>query len=314
MFSFRPSTGLLCQILWISSVHAIRSDSKWSSIFNTTLYDALPACAQPCVAGVDSSLSCWSYGCVCSESSPGANFVDGTKYIQKCVREKCPQLGEGTVNNALNAFQTVCDVPYFFGLGSPNGSGTVTATVTATLSVTPVATASAEPITNPIMIDKPTKSYNKLTPCLRWVLNNCTSPRDNAENCKPDKPGDHRDVWTGLGRYLQCSTTECVCSGTKFSYSLQKFYERADLYCSVGFPYQGADAQQNEGFKTTIKMLADFCSTEGFIIGEWVINIYGLEKEKGLSVETKTSIGVGVGSAVLTIISIIVACIQLRKP
>ncbi|KAK4230322.1 hypothetical protein QBC38DRAFT_39427 [Podospora fimiseda] len=302
---------LLFQATLLCIVSGIRTDYKWSAVYNTSLYDTLPPCAQPCVAGVDAPLKCWSYGCVCSESSPGANFVDGTKHIQQCVRQACPQLGEAAVNNALNAFQSVCGVPYFYGLGA--APGPVTSTLTATISLSMGPTQAPTPLNNPVIIDKPDNTYDKLKPCVRWVINNCESPKDNPENCKPDKPGNHKDIWTGLGRYLQCSTAECVCGGTKFLYSLQKLYERADLYCSVGFPYQGADAQHNEGFKSTVKILADYCSTEGFIVEQWVVNVYGFEKEKGMSVETKTSIGVGVSSGVLTIISIVLAYLTLRK-
>ena len=111
------------------------------------------------------------------------------------------------------------------------------------------------------------------------MLNNCESPLDTPENCKQPRPGDHSTIWTGLGRYLQCSTAECICGGSQFFYSLQKLYERADLYCSIGFPYQGS--QTSNEFKNTIHMLVDYCSVEGFVLTEWVVEMVGHKKDNG---------------------------------
>ncbi|KAK3988469.1 hypothetical protein QBC44DRAFT_397896 [Cladorrhinum sp. PSN332] len=312
MFCHRTSAHLLASVLLISSVSATPSGSKWSSTVNTTLADSLPECARQCVAGVDTALSCWSYGCVCSESSPGTNFVDGTRHIQQCVRQACPDLGEGVVSNALNFFQTACGISYFVGPG--NGSEPVTATGTATQlpGPTPTQSSSVPPPINPIMIYKPSRSYENIKPCVRWVLNNCESPKDSSSNCKPDKPLDHSQDYTGLGRYLQCSTTECVCGATKFSNSLQKFYERADYYCNIGFPYQGADPQHNDGFQTTVKMLTEFCSNEGFVIEKWVVTVYGFKEEDGMTREQIISIAFGTLSGVLAIVSIVLAWLTLR--
>jgi hypothetical protein len=178
------------------------------------------------------------------------------------------------------------------------------------------------------MIDKPDGSYKALDSCVRWVLNGCDSPKDNKDNCKPARPGNHGDIWTGLGAYLQCSTAECVCGGSRFFYSSQKLYERADLYCSIGFPYEGSDT--NEAFQLTLGMLADYCSTEGFVLGKWIITLFGTKKETGeyqslgntgwqlmvclgMTQETKVAIGFGVLSGVLTIISIALTCCTLRR-
>ncbi|KAK3367717.1 hypothetical protein B0H63DRAFT_515511 [Podospora didyma] len=227
--------------------------------------------------------------------------LDGVKYIQQCVRNNCAEFGE-----------TIYEVPYFTSLG--NSCIAVIATVTATLQATniPAApTATVGLITKPVLIEKPDSSYNALSPCVRWVLNNCQSSKDNADSCHADRPGDHSKIWCGLGAYLQCETAECVCGGSKFFYSTQKLYERADLYCSIGFPCEGAAS--NPGFELTITMLADYCSAEGFVLGEWIVTLVGFQHETGMSQETKTSIGVGAASGVLTIISIVLAWLTLRK-
>ena len=125
---------LLVALLWILPVMAIDSRDKWSSVYNSTLYNALPRCAQTCVASVDKNLNCWSYGCVCSENTPGENFVNGTKYVQDCVRGSCDGEGASVTNAALNAFQSLCGVPYF------EFSSTSIHTATVTLTAVPTPT------------------------------------------------------------------------------------------------------------------------------------------------------------------------------
>ena len=94
--------------LFFPSTVAYDSSVKWSSVFETPLYDDLPTCAKPCMANVCDSSKCWSWGCVCSENTPGANFINGTKHIKKCVQDDCPEPGEGTIDSALNAFKSAC--------------------------------------------------------------------------------------------------------------------------------------------------------------------------------------------------------------
>ncbi|RSL89758.1 hypothetical protein CEP51_001042 [Fusarium floridanum] len=286
----------------VFSTTALNSGETWSKAQTSSAYKNLPECARTCIAQVDNSLSCWSYGCVCSENTVGKNFIDGANYVQKCVRDDCPKGSESVVNNALDVFQSICEVEYF------EFSDSTTATVTATIAPTATPTFDASKV---VMIDKPDGSYKALDSCVRWVLNGCDSPKDNKDNCKPARPGNHGDIWTGLGAYLQCSTAECVCGGSRFFYSSQKLYERADLYCSIGFPYEGSDT--NQAFQLTLGMLADYCSTEGFVLGKWIITLFGTKKETGMTQETKVAIGFGVLSGVLTIISIALTCCTLRR-
>ena len=290
MYSFHI-ISILALLFRVVLATAIESREKWSEIYNSSsLYYELPKCAQDCVASVDNDLSGWSYGCVCSEKTLGNNFINGTEYIRSCVHRSCSESGEIVANNALNAFQSVCGLDYF----DFNTTATVRATVTLTASPTPTFDGKwtadlnlvqryrvlKRPESNVIMIDTPDESYDALDPCIRWVFNGCESPKDNSENCKPSRPGDHSEIWSGLGHYLRCSTTECVCGGSMFFYSTQKLYERADLYCSVGFPYDG---NPNENFQLTIAMLANYCSSEGYVLGKWIVTLFGKVKKAGMS-------------------------------
>ena len=134
---------------------------------------------------------------------------------------------------------------------------------------------------HPVIIDEPDLAYNALDTCVRWVLNVCTSGKDNSENCKPRISGDYSKIWNGLGTALKCSTPECVCSGERFFYSTQKFYEQADYFCSIGFPYQGKPLEENEAFMNTMNMMADYCSSKGNVLGKWIATLFGYAKETG---------------------------------
>lgn len=88
---------------------AIDTSVKWSSVYQTSPpCNDLPTCAKPCIADVGISLGCWSWGCVCSENTPGANFINGTKYLRQCVQDGCPDSGGGVVDDTLEAFQSTC--------------------------------------------------------------------------------------------------------------------------------------------------------------------------------------------------------------
>lgn len=142
MYSIRRSLCLFLSNGLLSS--AIDSRDKWSSVYNTTLYNALPSCAQPCLSGVDISLNCWSYGCVCSENTPGENFVNGTIYIETCVLKSCQQLADATLDSALGVFQSLCGVSYF---KKTLPTGTVLESATITSAAIPTATFDCERVT-----------------------------------------------------------------------------------------------------------------------------------------------------------------------
>jgi hypothetical protein len=134
---------------------------------------------------------------------------------------------------------------------------------------------------HPIIIDKPSVAYNALDPCVRWVLNVCKGNGDDTANCKPKVRDDYQGTWNGLGAYLKCSNSECVCAADRFLHSTDKFYQQADYFCDIGFPYQGKSVQDNEAFINTMNTLADYCSGEGSIVGKWLATMYGQARETG---------------------------------
>ena len=129
---------------------ALNSGETWSKAQTSSAYKNLPECARTCIAQVDNSLSCWSYGCVCSENTVGKNFIDGANYVQKCVRDDCPEGSESVVNNALDVFQSICEVEYF------EFSDSTTATVTATIAPTATPTFDGK---NPIFCHPSQDAY-----------------------------------------------------------------------------------------------------------------------------------------------------------
>ncbi len=125
-------------------------------------------------------------------------------------------------------------------------------------------------------------AYDALDPCVRWVLNVCKGTGDdNSTNCKPHVADDAKGTWRGMGAYLKCSNSECVCAADRFLHSTDKFYQQADYFCNIGFPFQGKSAQDNEAFMNTMNMLAEYCSTEGHIVGKWLATLYGKALDTG---------------------------------
>jgi len=171
---------------------------------------------------------------------------------------------------------------------------------------------------NAVLIDSPARAYlenDNLTPCVRWVLYACKSPHDTASNCHPrlEGVGDDMDqsYWQGLRHLLRCETAECVCGGSKFFSSTQKLFERAEYFCSIGFPTQ--EDSSNPAFEATVGMLSEYCSARGFVLGRWIVTLFGFAKDNELTLESKVSIGVGSGSLLVAIASVVVACMTMRR-
>jgi hypothetical protein len=102
------SSYLFVSLAFLSS--ATDTYDKWSSVCNNSLPNTLPSCARSCVVDVDASLNCWSYGCVCSESTLGGNFINGTRSIETCVSNSCTPTANAALGPALDAFQSICGV------------------------------------------------------------------------------------------------------------------------------------------------------------------------------------------------------------
>lgn len=128
------------------------------------------------------------------------------------------------------------------------------------------------------MIDTPKDIYATLPTCIRFVMNGCKSPEDTTANCQPIFPGNHSDIWSGLGVDLRCATTECVCGGTKFDYALQHAFDAASYLCQTAFP---SVENPSPGFTALGEMLSAFCSDGGFVLDGWVLAVVGATRQNG---------------------------------
>jgi len=106
------------------ATYAEDSYAKWSDVVKNNTVDALPNCERNCVIGVDSQLSCWSYGCVCSEQTPGENLRTGVEYVMACTKN-CSSSGTTDTDRAVGVIQGLCS-----------------ATVTSVATVAPTASTS----------------------------------------------------------------------------------------------------------------------------------------------------------------------------
>lgn len=138
MYSRLTFTNITLSAVLFSSLRpfawAIISSDHWTDIANSTAYTGLSySCAQPCLLGAGTTIRCWSYGCVCSENTPGPNFVQALNDVTACARSNCSNVDSNEAAAAAsNAFQEICRVPY----GSPT-------TYTASVTVLPTASPTA---------------------------------------------------------------------------------------------------------------------------------------------------------------------------
>jgi CFEM domain len=136
---------------WCYGVEATLTGDRWRDVANSTEYQQLPACAQSCVLQVDNSISCWSYGCVCSENTLGSNFNASLSNIASCATNNCRNDGgDVAVGEATDAFKQLCRLYYFTQTVSTvrttatltvNGTQTSVITVTTALPATPTPSA-----------------------------------------------------------------------------------------------------------------------------------------------------------------------------
>jgi hypothetical protein len=128
---------LRCQA---ENITFINSD-QWQGIENSTIYQQLPACAQPCVLQVDTTINCWSYGCVCS-GPLGSNYEAGLSNVTSCTTNSCKgSEGDAAVQQASNTFQELCQ-PNFATTAISAVLSTTTSTINGTqISVVTVTAA-----------------------------------------------------------------------------------------------------------------------------------------------------------------------------
>jgi hypothetical protein len=77
---------------------------------------------------------------------------------------------------------------------------------------------------------------------------------------------------------LQCSTAECVCQVTRFDYSLQHAFDEASYLCDFTVPTQ---ENPSPDFEALGEMLTAFCSEQGFVLEQWLLDLAGYEKQDG---------------------------------
>ncbi len=79
---------------------------------------------------------------MCSEGTPGRNFLNGTRFVADCARARCPAAEAAAAENAgLAAIESLCGVAYD---GSVAVVTTVVGGVTTTVATTVVSTVPAE--------------------------------------------------------------------------------------------------------------------------------------------------------------------------
>lgn len=125
---------------------AVVSTDRWQdSIVLSTDYQQLSRCAQPCLLQVSTNVSCWSYGCVCSENTnTGSNYKQGLAYVASCAAASCQNSQD--VDTAKNAFMNLCRVPFsdilvstILATATAASNETQTSIVTITTALTPPA-------------------------------------------------------------------------------------------------------------------------------------------------------------------------------
>jgi hypothetical protein len=80
---------------------------------------------------------------------------------------------------------------------------------------------------------------------------------------------------------LQCVTAECICKIPEFFYAHQHTFDEANLLCDVNVPTAEVPSPE---FQNLGEMLTDFCSKEGFVLSNWIIDLVGYKEENGKSV------------------------------
>jgi hypothetical protein len=114
--------SLLLLVVCSGRIAALKSTDDWPTVDRTDLYLSLPMCAKPCVRNVNQHILmgttyCQSYGCVCSESTQGPNFLAGLRNVTDCASNACSAVTE--VEDAENAYQDLCLV-YAASANRPN--------------------------------------------------------------------------------------------------------------------------------------------------------------------------------------------------
>jgi hypothetical protein len=99
--------------LFFTSALAVNSTDDWITVERTDIFKELDPCAQSCVRNVNGKIwdegqkrMCQSYGCVCSESTQGPNFLSGQANVTSCAKSSCSR--QEAVDQATLVYGDIC--------------------------------------------------------------------------------------------------------------------------------------------------------------------------------------------------------------
>jgi hypothetical protein len=112
--------ALLLPLLFpFSAAFSINAGDFWTVVQNASAYLSLDGCSKNCISIVNGSLTdmnipCVSYGCVCTDTTNGKNYVQGLANVKQCaVQAKCAD-----PNQATTGFADICAI-YAAGIAQP---------------------------------------------------------------------------------------------------------------------------------------------------------------------------------------------------
>lgn len=92
----------------------VSNTDDWVTVNQTDIYRNLTSCAQSCVQFVNTKIwdvrqnrTCQSWGCVCSNSTQGENFLNGLSNVISCTSQSCGNETE-KVDGAVEAYEDLC--------------------------------------------------------------------------------------------------------------------------------------------------------------------------------------------------------------
>ncbi|KAI9766506.1 MAG: hypothetical protein M1840_006463 [Geoglossum simile] len=292
----------LVALALVCAVSAAKTDSGWSDVAYTDIYDSLVSCAQDCVLYVNQATSCNTYGCVCSENSGGSNFNAGAKSIADCAKQSCPNKQD--VDDAATAFRDLCNPINAVNAPSasrPSTRATSSTTPTRSSSHSSSSAAASSTSTGPLLLIKPPK-YDRLNPCSKFCLNSCRDANGTANepNCHTNNKPKGWGGYKGIADQLGCTTASCLCEYEAFNTTFGKLYQSGLKFCNL-LP-STADLPVPE-YNRLQGVLADWCTDMNSKPTSWSHEVEGEAPgtKKGLSQESKIALGVGLSVGFFTL-------------
>jgi hypothetical protein len=78
---------------------------------------------------------------------------------------------------------------------------------------------------------------------------------------------------------MECSTAECICGDLKFSYSAQRLFDNARIFCGLEPP----TIEKSSGdFLKMSQMITEYCSLAGgFVLASMILTLEGQAQQHG---------------------------------